>query len=334
MVEFSIIVPVYQAQQYLARLVNSVLAQSFSDYELILVDDGSLDGSERLCDDFSEKYKQIKTIHKTNGGVASARNEGIRNAKGRYMIFLDADDYLDAGFLEDASDSLKKKPQDILVYGYYLEEDGTTEKFLPQLKGSYTLEMISEHFTDFTQGSIFNSVCNKVFCTDIIRSNRLEFPLQKIGEDGIFVCQYLQKIKSFYFSDQAYYHYCQNGESAVHKYCESRWSDEKKYLQEVQKCVEALAPAQLNQIMRMKYRNAILFELYNLLNSGESALVCAKKLKTHLQEMEGLIDWHFDSAEPMLKLQLMLLSRCRTLEIIVLMRLKKRIKRLGRRNEN
>ncbi len=330
MVEFSIIVPVYQVKKYLKRLVNSVLAQDYVAYELILVDDGSSDGSEKICDEFSAKYAPVKTIHKKNGGVSSARNEGIQKAEGKYLIFLDADDYIDNDFLSDAATVLQEKAPDVLVYGYCLETNNGTEKFMPKLNGNYTQESLSKDFAVFAQESSFNSVWNKVFRADIVREKQLEFPIQKIAEDGIFVCQFLQNAKNFYFVERAYYHYCQNEGSAVHKFCASRWEDENNYLKEMQKCVEYLAPEQMGIIMGIKYRNAVMFDLYNLLESDKSIYDSSKILKEHLRQNYDLTDWNIDTQERLLRLQVKMLQRQHTLELMAMMRLKKKIKRLGK----
>lgn len=330
MVEFSIIVPVYQVQKYLKRLVNSVLAQDYATYELILVDDGSSDGSEKICDEFSAKYAQVKTIHKKNGGVSSARNEGIKRAEGNYLIFLDADDYIDKNYLADAAAVVEEKAPDILIYGYCLETNSGMEKLLPKLNGEYTQESLPKDFAIFAQESSFNSVWNKVFRADIVREKQLEFPIQKIAEDGIFVCRFLQNAKSFYFAERAYYHYCQNEGSAVHKFCTSRWEDESNYLKEMQKCVEYLAPEQMRAIMGIKYRNAVMFDLYNLLESDTSIYGCSKILKEHLRQNYSYIDWNMDTQERLLRLQIKMLQGQHTLELVALMRLKKKIKRMGK----
>lgn len=330
MVDFSIIVPVYQAEQYLECLINSVLAQDYTRYELILIDDGSQDRSGEICDTFSARYPQIRTVHKKNGGVSSARNEGIKNAKGQYIFFGDADDYYDANFLKDIFCVLDNNPQDICVCGYYLETKTGTEQILSKLNGEYNRKSLSHVFSEFAKESSFNSVWNKVFRADIIKKNRIEFPLQKIAEDGIFVCRYLQKTEKFYFMDKAYYHYCQNDGSAVHKFCETRWQDEKKYLKEMQKCIEVLAPMQVQEIMGTKYRNAILFDLYNLLESPESVADCAKILRNHLQTTYDSIEWNHEITDKMIRLQLQLLHKYRTYEIIALMRFRKKLKQLGK----
>lgn len=90
---FSIIVPIYNVEKYLRCCVDSVLAENFADYEMILVDDGSPDGCGKICDEYAGKYPHIKVIHQENGGLSDARNAGIRAAKGDYLIFLDSDDY-------------------------------------------------------------------------------------------------------------------------------------------------------------------------------------------------------------------------------------------------
>lgn len=334
MVKLSIIVPVYQVEQYLERFIYSVLSQNYEKYELILIDDGSSDRSGRICDEFSEKYPHIRTIHKKNGGVSSARNEGIKNAKGQYIIFGDADDYYDSTFLNDISVILEKNSQDICICGYYHETNRGLEPIIPQMRGAYSRKSLSNKFEKLLKDNSFNSVWNKVFRLDIIKENQIAFPIQKIAEDGIFVCRYLQKVESLYFVDKAYYHYCQNEGSAVHKYCASRWEDESKYLKEMQRCVEYLAPEQMKVIMGIKYRNAVMFDLYNLLESNSSIYSCSKVLKEHLKQNYSCIDWNMDTQEWLLKIQIKMMQRQHILVLIALMRLKKKINRWGKRDED
>ena len=95
----SVIVPVYNAEKTLRRCVDSILAQTFEDFELILINDGSKDQSGDICDEYAAKDSRVKTIHKTNGGVSSARNAGLRIAQGEYIAFIDSDDYIDNDYL-------------------------------------------------------------------------------------------------------------------------------------------------------------------------------------------------------------------------------------------
>ena len=96
----SVVIPVYKVEQYLRRCVDSVLAQTLSDLEIILVDDGSPDHCPEICDEYASKHENIRVIHKPNGGLASARNAGMKVATGQYLFFLDSDDWLDADGLE------------------------------------------------------------------------------------------------------------------------------------------------------------------------------------------------------------------------------------------
>ena len=115
---FSIIIPVYKVEKYLNQCVDSVLSQTFNDYEIILVDDGSPDNSPLICDEFSASNSRVKVIHKPNGGLSSARNAGLDIAKGKYIIFLDSDDYwCDCYCLEKLSNELKNEEIDIIIFG-------------------------------------------------------------------------------------------------------------------------------------------------------------------------------------------------------------------------
>ena len=97
--QISIIVPVYNSEKYLGACIDSILSQSFRDIELILVDDGSRDSSPRICDDYAQKDGRVKVIHKANGGVSAARNDGLDIAKGEYVTFIDSDDWVEREFL-------------------------------------------------------------------------------------------------------------------------------------------------------------------------------------------------------------------------------------------
>lgn len=120
---FSIIVPVYKSEKYISICVNSILKQSFTDFELLLIDDGSPDNSAIICDQYSKIDKRIKTYHKENGGVSSARNLGLKNAIGEYIIFVDSDDFLDEMHLSLIYNNIKSN--DMLFYGVkYISQDG------------------------------------------------------------------------------------------------------------------------------------------------------------------------------------------------------------------
>lgn len=113
MCEISIIVPVYKVEKYLRKCVDSILAQTFTDFEVILVDDGSPDNSGKICDEYAEKDNRVRVIHKENGGLSSARNAGIDVARGKYLGFVDSDDYIDEDMYEILYENLKIHDADI-----------------------------------------------------------------------------------------------------------------------------------------------------------------------------------------------------------------------------
>ena len=115
----SVILPVFNMEKYIDRCVNSVIGQSFSDWELILVDDGSTDGSGNICDEYAKKDSRIRVIHKKNGGVASARQIGTDEAEGKYSIHCDADDWIDSNMLENMYSEAQKENADIVVSNFY-----------------------------------------------------------------------------------------------------------------------------------------------------------------------------------------------------------------------
>jgi glycosyltransferase involved in cell wall biosynthesis len=136
MAEVSIIVPVYQAEKYIRQCIDSILAQTFTDFELILVDDGSKDNSGKICDEYAAEDKRVSVIHKENGGAASARNSGMDTAKGNYFAFIDGDDYIAPTMLECLYKSICKNDADISAcnYRYAFENSGekdfyTTNKY-------------------------------------------------------------------------------------------------------------------------------------------------------------------------------------------------------------
>ena len=116
---FSIIVPIYKVEQYLERCVDSLVNQTEKNIEIILVDDGSPDRCNALCDRYAERYDKVVVVHKTNGGLSDARNEGIKRATGEYVMFVDSDDYIDNNTIELLVDEQKRADADIIISNFY-----------------------------------------------------------------------------------------------------------------------------------------------------------------------------------------------------------------------
>lgn len=184
----SIIVPVYQVEKYIKACIESVIKQSYINWEMILVDDGSLDNSGEICDRYSQMDERIKVIHKENGGLSDARNKGFEEAKGGYVVFLDSDDYwLDKFFLEKINKHIQCNPQDelILFEAKRLIED--TKEFVDDNKLDVNFINVSNK-NEIVKNLIVSksysmSACTKVIKREFILTNELLFEKNLLGED-------------------------------------------------------------------------------------------------------------------------------------------------------
>lgn len=318
---FSIIIPVYQAAKYLDRLVCSVLAQTYSDYELILVDDGSTDGSGALCDRYSATYENIMTLHQKNGGVSSARNAGIKASTGDYLVFFDADDFVEADYLRSAADVLKTHDPDLVVYGYYRDTPKKSVPIIPKCTGLFSVQACAGDICS----SFFNPMWNKIFRADIVKSNHLAFQNRKLTEDGIFMCEYCMCAATVFLAPQAFYHYVQNGSSAVHTFCGSQWEDRLFYTAVFCEFVKSCAAPNANESVAKKYRDAIFSDLYYLSISNLPIGSCAQTLRSHINEVRHMVYWAAADLSTGQKVQLLLLKAGLFRLAVWLLRLKKRI---------
>ena len=136
----SIIIPVYNVKLYLDNCIQSVIQQSYTDFECILVDDGSTDGSSEICDQWAEKDNRIIIVHQPNGGVSSARNKGLEQAKGEYICFIDSDDWVDVDYLSAMINNLKEKETDLIICGLTQEfKDRNCIDYIPQQSLNFEL---------------------------------------------------------------------------------------------------------------------------------------------------------------------------------------------------
>ena len=207
--KISVIVPVYNVEQYLCRCVDSILAQTFPDFELLLIDDGSKDRSGEICDEYAGKDERVRAFHKENGGVSSARNLGIDNAKGEWISFIDADDRILPEFLQSLIETADESDE-LIVGGntYFGEEEGETVP--PE-----NIVVKREHFKDYifndsewTWQRIFYVVWGKLFRLNIIKENKLKFDINMIrSEDTTFMLIYMTIIRDVRLVNSKEYSY-------------------------------------------------------------------------------------------------------------------------------
>ena len=227
MPEYSIIVPVYKAEQLLSECVDSVLNQSFTDFELILVDDGSPDNSGKICDEYAEKDARVRVIHKENGGVSAARNAGIDVALGKYIIFLDSDDFVDKGYFDTIKGAVVSNA-DLVSFGmfnYLHKENGCVEIYESEMNIDTSFEgHDAKAWENFIVSSFFASPCNKVFLSSIIKGKNVRFKEGVVCfEDYMFCLEYAKYSKSVKCISTPIYYY--RNYEAVNHVSKRKWGE-------------------------------------------------------------------------------------------------------------
>lgn len=204
----SIIVPIYNVEEYLPRCINSILAQSLSDLELILVDDGSTDGCPEICDRYAQKDRRIIVIHQENRGQAAARNAGLDIASGSFIGFVDGDDWIHKDMYQDMIDRAIKYNADMIVCGIEnLDQNGNKLENWQQINSEIicTKEDILRSFYPFYFNNIKGSVCNKVFRACVF--GELRFPVGQLYEDSYVLLDTICNSERIVLIKEYYYMY-------------------------------------------------------------------------------------------------------------------------------
>lgn len=210
----SIIIPVYQAEDYLEDCLNTLLNQTYSDYEILLINDGSKDRSGEICNRYAQKNPQIRVRHQINAGASAARNTGLDIAQGAYICFVDADDKVSKHYLEKLATSLNQANSDLAICRITRKEIELDTQTAGQTV--YTAE---EALGDILEPTFFDGyVANKLYRRQIIEENHLRFqPDMTIWEDMLFCVQYLKQIQRISVVEERLYWYRDNPESQTAK---------------------------------------------------------------------------------------------------------------------
>ncbi len=217
----SVIVPVYNAEKYIAKCVDSILAQTVKDFELVLINDGSSDNSLQLCEKYLNIDSRVKIINNMErGGASKARNIGIEHAVGEYVVFVDSDDFVEFDLLEKLLSYCQNN--DLVICGLrYVNDNGDTikESNNPQFQSCPVSNFINNYLLDMNLNYTICGPCNKLFKRDIITQNKLKFnEKMTVLEDTTFVFNYLSFSKSVGSVDGAFYNYVQHGGSLITRF--------------------------------------------------------------------------------------------------------------------
>lgn len=239
----SIVIPIYKVEKYVNRCVDSVLAQTYPNLEIILVDDGSPDQCPQICDKYKEEHDNIQVVHKQNGGLASARNAGMKEATGKYLYFLDSDDWIEPQTIKELHEIAERESVDFVRFrpmyaGWPNHKDGDVYDVgidRGMQEGRYDRTRIEKEILpraivtkDLRQGPIL-SACGSFFRRQFLEDNELWFYEDvRYGEDSIFSARMVSCADSFYYLDgPRYYHYFFNGSSISKSFHKDEWKNNK-----------------------------------------------------------------------------------------------------------
>lgn len=224
--KISIIVPIYNVEDYLEHCIESICAQTYQNLEIILVDDGSMDHSGQICDHYAALDPRIAVIHQKNQGLVRARKAGLQQAQGEYIGFVDGDDYLEPGMYTALMEILLKENVDFVHSGYFIDEK-TGIHGIERLESGCAVwtnhgnraECLQEYVLNIISSKkISSSAWSKLYRRDFIRSAYFEVPDENsYGEDLLCLCSCLLRCESFCVIDKAYYHYVTRGDSLFHR---------------------------------------------------------------------------------------------------------------------
>lgn len=267
----SIIIPVYQAEDYLPKCIESILVQPFIDFQLILVDDGSKDNSGTICDEYALKDDRIVVIHQSNRGVSAARNAGIREATGKWIYFVDADDWIEPNLFFDFAAVLSEYPEmDIYKFGYFSDRYTTRQEvkdsFVHWVSNPCTMLILNEKNGYY--GFLWNMIVRKELLSGLSFDEELKWCEDHLFSFELFLCA-----RKMYISDRCYYHHIQyigrTLSSAVHDpYKILRVAEKERVIK--YKCIGNCNDRDAKELIETAYRTKIDFAIKNLYASNYS----------------------------------------------------------------
>lgn len=313
----SVVIPVYNVEPYLDRCLKSVMEQTYHEVEIILVDDGSTDLSGAICDRYAATDQRIKVIHKKNGGLVRARKEGLKNASGEYIAYVDADDWIESDMYTDLMNLMKTSNADVITSGLIRDYDtycvvqeekieaGVYEQDI--LENRFLTRMISDQ--TFFCSNISFSLCTKVFRKKLlIQCQEAVNDFINVGEDVALLYPFFLEAKKIVVSGKNYYHYCIRNDSILGKKKADEWLRYQVFFSELEsKCMvhHQRIPNIMRQINLHKYylmllqhadrviwyRNGVLFP-FGKLNHDETVVIYGagkfgRELKILLEEGYG-----------------------------------------------
>ena len=297
---FSVIVPIYKVEEYLHKCITSILDQTCKDFELILVDDGSPDKCPEICDYYKQTDARVSVIHKSNGGLVSARNTGLHAAIGNYICYVDGDDWIDKDLLEVAKTKIESNNMcELFVFAIQKVFENKTETISQGPKeGFYDKEALKKEVypymmwdkrQPFCKGLIFPGQ-NKIYKREFLLKHYCEDERIGMGEDNAFTFETIYFANGVYFSERELYYYNQlNQGSFIHRYDPNRFENNKYLFDYIEKNLSCEDPIIKEQINAFK-AYWIMMAVFHEIKSGNKIWPAAKHIKKGIEEYDALKD--------------------------------------------
>lgn len=222
-VGITVIMPVYKVEKYVSKAIECILNQTFKNFEFIIVDDGTPDNSGKICDEYAQKDSRIQVIHQENAGAPAARNRAIDIAKGKYLYFMDSDDWAEPEMLQEMYDLAEKNEAELVVTGFYIETYYSDDEKYTQIQTEEPMDFLTQQSFRENAYKLFDknllySPWNKLYSAKYMSDNNLKFP-QTWMDDFPFVLSFIRDVKKVVFNPKPYYHFMRaRAESETAKY--------------------------------------------------------------------------------------------------------------------
>jgi glycosyltransferase involved in cell wall biosynthesis len=258
---FSIIVPVYNDENNLKRCLDSIVSQAFTDFECLLIDDGSTDNSSAVCDEYAQKDSRIRVFHKDNEGISKTRQFGINNSTGRFTVFVDSDDWIESSLLQTAFQVIDTADPDIIFMDFYDENLSGKERYVSQNISVLDIDTVIRQV--FEQ-NLYSCLWNVIIKRDLYLLNNISF-IEGInyGEDSLFIIELLLNNPKIEYLNGAFYHHTFNHNSFTRKNKKNRYMERSKFLNQIPILLE-----KYNGLDMSEYNFFPINDKYEMLCSG------------------------------------------------------------------
>lgn len=289
-VKISVIMPVYKVEDYVGKSIESIQAQTLTEWELFAVDDGSPDNSGAICEEYAKKDPRIKVIHQENAGAPAARNVAIDKAVGEFMYFMDSDDWAEPTMLEDMYKIATENDRQLVVAGYYIdtyyndEEKFTQEQFVPSAIYKTQQEFREAAYKLFDKNLLYTP-WNKLFSSEYLRANKLYFP-NTFWDDFPFNLSVVRDVERVAVTDKKYYHFIRKrAESETARYRSDMYDkreEENGWMEEIYAHWNIDTP-EVREFLARRYIERIIGCIENVTN--KNCTLSAKEKKAQIKKM-------------------------------------------------